>query len=388
MKPMYLDRGHRPRRRRQGFLGRFWPLLLAIAAGVVLYETQPTWLVDRPIEPTPTPTRSAVSFLAEAESALMRGDYRDALDAYEKMVRLEPTNPDPLIIKSRLYMIEGDVPASYAAALRAVELAPENPEALTVLARAEDWLGNYEEAVRHALDAYDLKADSAETLAVLAEIYADIGNYAQSQIYIDQSLAIAPDDVLALRNQAYLFEKLGKYNEAIASLERAIAQVPQRADLYLEKARIYRVGLADFDNAILAYRAAVDANKTPVTLTALGEGLYNVGDHLAAIRTLNDALEMNPDYGPALVNLGMALYVRRNYEDAAAALDKGLPLIGDTAREEHYYTAGLAHVYKEPRECEQAIPWLDKALEKNADSGPALTGRQICASGAAANPSP
>ncbi len=379
MEAMYLERDYRPRRRRQGFLSRFWPLLLIVVVGIVLYETQPTWLVPQPIEVTPTPTRSAVSFLAEAESALVRGDYSAALVAYEKMVQLEPANPDPLIIKSRLYMIEGDVSSAHAVALRAVELAPENPEALTVLARAEDWLGNYEDAVRHALDAYDQKADSAETLAVLSEIYADIGNYAQSQTYIDGALALAPDDVLVLRNQAYLLEKLGKYPEAIASLDRALAQAPQRADLYLEKARIYRVGLADFDNAILAYRAAADASKTPVTLNALGEGLYNVGDHLAAIRTLNDALEMDPDYGPALVNLGMALYARRNYEDAAAALDKGLPLLGSTAREEHFYTAGLAHAYKEPRECEQAIPWLDKALEKNPESGPALTGLNLCA---------
>ncbi|MCB0022682.1 MAG: tetratricopeptide repeat protein [Caldilinea sp.] len=388
MQAMYLDRDYRPRRRRQGFFGRFWPLLLLVVVGIVLYETQPTWLVARPIEPTPTPTRSAVSFQAEAESALMRGDYSAALDAYEKMVQLEPNNPDPLVVKSRLYMIEGDVAAAHEVAVRAVELAPENPQALTVLARAEDWLGNYEEAVRHALDAYDLNADNAETLAVLSEIYADIGNFSQSQSYIDEALAIAPDDVLALRNQAYLFEKLGKYNEAIASLDRALAQAPQRADLYLEKARIYRVGLADYDNAILAYRAAVDANKTAVTLDALGEGLYNAGDHLAAIRMLNDALEMNPDYGPALVHLGMALYARRNYEDAATAFDKGLPLIGDSAREEHYYTAGLAHVYKEPRECTEARPWLDKALEKNPESGPALTGQKICASSATTSASP
>lgn len=375
---MYLDREYRPRRRRRSGIGRFWPLFLIAVVAVVLYETQPSWLVERPTAPTPTATRSAASFLAEAEAALLRGDYAAALAAYDRVARLEPQNPEPLVIRSRLFMIANNVSAAHDEATKAVALAPNDPDALAALARTEDWLGNFEAALEHALDAYELKPDSPETLAIISEIYSDVGNYDQAQTYVDQALAIDPNHVLALRNKSYLLEKLGKYQDAIAALDQALAHAPQRSDLYLEKARIYRVGLADFDNAILAYRAAVDANKTAQTLDALGEGLYNVGDHLAAIRTLNDALDLDPNYGPALVHLGMALYTRRNYEEAATAFDKGLPLIGDSAREEHYYTAGLAHVYKEPRECEQALPWLEKALEKNAESAPALTGLKLC----------
>jgi tetratricopeptide (TPR) repeat protein len=176
-----------------------------------------------------------------------------------------------------------------------------------------------------------------------------------------------------------LYEKRGKYPEAIAALEKALVQDPQRSDLFMEKARIYRVGMADFQKAIEAYRAAVDANKTAVTLDALGEGLYNAGDHLQAVRVLREAVDMDANYGPGLVHLGMALYARRNYEDSVANLEKGLALIGDTAREDYLYTAGLAHIYKEPRECDLAEPWLRKALEKNAESPAALAGLRICA---------
>jgi len=375
---MYLDRDYRPRRRRRSGIGRFWPLFVLAAVAVILYETQPGWLVERPSAPTPTPTRSATSFLADAEAALLRGDYAAALTAYERVAALDPQNPEPLVVKSRLYMINSNVAAAHTTASDAVALAPNDPDALAALARSEDWLGDYETALEHALDAYELQPDNVETLAIISEIYADVGNFTQAQTYIDQALALDPQHALALRNSAYLLEKLGKYQDAIAVLDQALKQAPQRADLHLEKARIYRVGMGDFQNAMLAYRAAVDANKTAVTLDALGEGLYNVGDHLAAIRTLNNALELDPNYGPALVHLGMALYSRRNYEDAAAAFDKGLPLIGDAAREEHYYTAGLAHVYKEPRECELGQPWLQKALEKNPNSAPALTGVKLC----------
>ena len=249
-------------------------------------------------------------------------------------------------------------------------------------------MGEYEVALNRALDALEFDPDNVDTLAVLAEVYADVGNYDIAQDYIDQALELDPNHVLALRNAAYLYEKRGQYEQAIAALDQALAQQPQRSDLFIEKARVYRVGMNDYQNAVIAYRAAVDANKTAYTLDALGEGLYNAGDHIQAVRMLREAVEMDPSYGPALVHLGMALYARRNYEDAVMNLEEGLPLIGDSAREEYLYTAGLAHIYKEPPECGLAEPWLEKALAKNPDSGPALAGLRICASGGPTNAGP
>lgn len=383
---MQLDRDYRPRRR-GGWLGKLWPLLILFVVAVVLYETQPNWLVQRQVLPTPTPTLSIVTFMADAQASLSRGDYGAAIAAYTQVSRMQPENPEPLVIMAQLHMINQDIPAAYAVARRAVDIAPENAAALTALARAEDWLGEFETALDRALDAFEIDPNNVETLAVLGEIYTDVGNTDIAREYVDQALALDPQNVLAIRNDAYLLERLGQYDEALATLDRALAIEPQRADLFMEKARIYRVGLADYANALVAYRNAVEANKTPVTLDALGEGLYNAGDHLQAVRTLRQALEMDPDYGPALVHLGMALYSRRNYEDAATNLERGLALIGDSAREEHLYTAGLAYIYKEPRECDLAEPWLRKTLAKNAESGPALAGLNIC-SGQEATPTP
>ena len=375
---MYLDREYQPRRRRRGFFGRFWPLFVLAALAIVFYQTRPAWLAPRIAMPTPTPTVSVVAYVAEAQNALSRGDYAAALTAYAKIAELEPGNPEPWITKSRLFMIEQDIQAAYESAVKAVELAPQSVAALTALARAEDWQGDFETALNHALDAYDLDPQDVETLAVLAEIYTDTGSVETAQMYLDQALALDPNHVLALRNQAYLHERNGRYDEALAALDRALALDPQRADLFMEKARIYRVGKGEFPKAVEAYRAAVDTNKTAVTLDALGEGLYNAGDHIQAVRVLREAVEMNPDYGPALVHLGMALYARRNYEDAVTNLENGLALIGAKAREDHLYTAGLAHINKEPRECALAEPWLLKALELNPTSEPALAGLRIC----------
>ena len=374
---MYLDRAYRPRRRRRG-LARFWPLMLLAVVAIILYEQQPSWITARMPEPTVIPTRSAISYLADADIAYRSGDIAGAIAAYEEVIRLEPENPKPLAALSALYLILQDLDKSYALAKQGYELAPQDVEVLNALARIEDWHGEYEEAMRHAMDAYQIEPQNATTLAILAEIYTDVGNWDVAQDYLNQALSLEPDNIMALRNQAFLHEMQGNYEEAIASYDLAIAAAPYRFDLYIGNGRQYRIGLNDFEKANETYRQAVEAYEAPVTLDALGDGLYNAGDYLGAVYTLQRAVELDPTYAPALLHLGMAYYARRNYEDAAATLEAGLALIGDGARLEQIYTAGLAHIFKDPSECEEAEPWLRKALEINADAGPAAEGLRMC----------
>lgn len=374
---MYLDRTYHPRRRTRG-LARFWPLFLALFIGVILYEEQPTWLIPQSPLPTPTPTRSAIFYQASAESALRAGNYDAAFRAYQEMSRLEPTNPDSLIALSDLHLMFQDLDTALREAQRAVSIAPDDPDALAARARALNWQEQNDDAAIDAFDALEIDPEHVRTLAVLGEIYTDVGNREIAASYIDQALALAPTDVLALRNRAYLLEQQGDYEAASAAYEAAIAVAPQRFDLYIEYGRLLRVGLANFEKAVEEYRKAVVVYEAPITLDALGDGLYNNGDHLQAVRELRKAVEIDPNYGFAQVHLGMALYARRNYEDAATHLDKGLTLIGERARVEQLYTAGLAHVYKEPSECDKAIPWLQKALERDPTSPPALEGLARC----------
>ena len=374
---MYLDRTYRPRRRTRG-PARFWPLYLVAFIGIILYQEQPTWLVPQSPLPTPTPTRSAIFYQASAESALRAGNYDAAFRAYGEMSRLEPNNPNSFVALADLHLMFQDVEKSLEAAQRAVSVAPDDPDALTARARALNWNEQNDDAAIDAFDALEIDPEHVRTLAVLGEIYADIGNPDMAEQYINQALALDPQDVLALRNRAYFLEQRGVYSDSVKAYEAAITAAPQRFDLYIEYGRLLRVGLGDFTKSVDVYRQAVNVYEAPITLDALGDGLYNKGDHLQAVRELRKAVEMDPNYGPAQVHLGMALYARRNYEDAATALEKGLNLIGDRARVEQLYTAGLAYIYKEPRECDKAIPWLQKALVKDANSSPALDGLARC----------
>ncbi len=393
MPPMYLNRDYKPRRRSKGGW-RLWPLYLLIIVAIIVYEqwdgheTEGSWLFQSMSGPTPTATLGAVNFLADAQRAQRTGDFNGSLEALARVTALDPSNADAFIELSRLHLIFQDVPKALEEAERAVALSPDNPEALNTLARALDWNGDLEQALDRALDALDIDAENATTLAVLAEIYTDVGNWETADNYINQALAVDPRNVLALRNKGYLLERQGAYTEAIAAYQQAVEVAPNRFDLYIEKARQYRVGLEDFDAAIAAYQQAANVYRSAITLDALGDGQYIAGDFLSAVRTLREAVELDPDYAPAQVHMGMALFSRRNYEDSAAAFETGLPKLGDNARVEQFYRAGMANVLKDPSDCARAYYWFDKVLEKDEGNADAIEGKTFCVESEAATPTP
>lgn len=357
---------------------RFWPLMLLAVIGIIVYEQQPAWIVARNPEPTAIPTRSAVSYLADADIAYRSGNIAGAIAAYEQVMSLEPMNPKPLAALSALYLLLQDLDKSHALAQQAIAIAPRDVEALNAAARIENWRNNNEVAIQYAFDAQEIEPQNPTTLAILGEIYTDEGNWFLAEEHLTQALEIDPENVMALRNLAYWHELQGDYESAIGYYDAAIAAAPYRFDLYIGKGRQYRVGLLDHEQANAAYRQAVEAYESPVTLDALGDGLYNAGNFLGAVETLRRAVELDPTYGPALVHLGMAYYARRNYEDSAAFLEQGLAIIGDAARIEQVYTAGLAHIYKAPSECDKAEPWLRRALEMHPGATPASEGLRLC----------
>lgn len=387
---MYLDRSYNPRRRRRGGIP-WWPLVLLLLVGIVLYEQRPGWLVPEQLIPTPQPTRGAISFLSEARAAEAASQFDEAIKAYDDASSLEPGNVEPLLAQARLYMIQRDITEARAVAEQAFEIDPENPNVLAALSRALDWQGQYEAAVQYGLDGLDLDPENVFVLAVLGEVYSDVRNWAVAEGYLQTAYSIDPGNVLVLRNLAYLEETRGDYEKAIEYYNEAIALAPNRYDLYIERGRQESIGLNDYEAALASYKKSSEVHRSPVTLDAYGYGLYNMGDNYSAVRELRDAVEMDPENGLAQVHLGMVYYALRNYEDAVAPLETGINLLGESARIEHIYTLGLGHIYRSPDEddegnviedevkkCAKALPWLRRALELDEASLPALEGLRLC----------
>ncbi|MGZ8362573.1 MAG: tetratricopeptide repeat-containing sulfotransferase family protein [Caulobacteraceae bacterium] len=108
-----------------------------------------------------------------------------------------------------------------------------------------------------------------------------------------------------LIRQAALLEQAGRQAEAIAAYERLLAGNPNLPDSWFNLARLHRAA-REPEAALAAYQTALERGITGPEEVHLNRGVIYADDLLRpddAERELRTALELNPRYVPALVNL-------------------------------------------------------------------------------------
>src|SRR5512145_3147945 len=117
-------------------------LLIGIYVGYFNIETT---TLAKQFEPTPTPTRPAVLYVGDGDAYFAQGKLKEAIDAYEQAIRVDPSNDVPYMRQSRLLIFTRDTGRALDRAAEAVTLNPNNSENLAHYCRALDWEARYAE---------------------------------------------------------------------------------------------------------------------------------------------------------------------------------------------------------------------------------------------------
>ena len=373
---MIIDRRYRPRRRRSP-----WGVLvvLGLLAAIVYVGVVRTQDMRNPFTPptaTPIPTRSAASYLVDADDAYKAGRLAEARTIYAQAATLEPTNDAALSRVAFLWIVSGHPERGVEVGRRAVEV---NPSAMNlgILAMAYDWNGDFEEAMKAALKAVDKDPASAEAHAFLAEVYADRNNATRALEEAQTANKLNPSSGIVQRNLGYVLERLGRYKEARAAYDRAVQIEPKWGYIHIGAGQAY-LAQADYANAVASFQLAVQANPDlPTGYDALGHASSLSGDADRAIIMLRRAIEIDPEYGPALAHLGRVYFIQLNWEAAVEYFSRGFEL--GVRNEEYFYELGLAYAYL--KDCKNSIYWMEKTLTLNPDSQPAREGMKLCTKG-------
>lgn len=347
-------------------------------------------LVRNPFEtptPTLTPTRTTLSYLAEAQAYYEQGKLPEAIAAYEIVAEREPENDEVRRELVHLYIYVSEYAPALAYAREAEAINGDDARNLAVLALALDWNAEMDEAYSTAQLAVELAPESASTHAVLAEVLADLGSWYQAVPEAETAVELDPRNLEAQRVMGYSYEVQGKYSEAIPHYEKALELNPMLPYLYLTLGRNYRALAANqwgtaaadtsFKTAVEMFRKGLEIAPDDHWLRfELGKTLFQAGDQEIGIRELRKATELKPDMPEAYSQLGVALYLRRAYEEAIEIMERAVELGGIS--DINYYIIGLSYLNLEEEDCENGVPWLLKALEENPEAGPALDGLERC----------
>lgn len=374
---MYIDRRYRGRRRRSP-----WPVVIIVVplliVGIYLLATRTSFFENPfdPFPPTPTPTRSAISFLAEAEDFYSAGQFIPALEAYTRVAELEPENDEAFRQQAWLQIMLGHPDKGVELAKQAVEIE-DSALNKSILAMALDWNRQYDDAVELALAAVDQDPLSPEAHSVLAEIYADKNNWERALEEAEKAAELDPTSPLVLRNLGYVLDTQGRHNEAIDVLAKAFELAPNLGYIPITAGNAY-LALNDYDGMIAEYEKAAAANPdNAMALDKLGHASAIAGDPDRGAAVLKKAIELDPEFGLSYAHLARIYYTQLNWEAAIENFDKAFEL--GVENEEFFYEMGLSYVYLD--DCTNGEKWLQKALDVNPESAPAQQGIRRCQSG-------
>jgi len=315
--------------------------------------------------PSPTPTISPDTLIAEGDELFKQGKLIPAADAYKHAIVSQPDNPAIHITLARTLAFSGKYKEAQVSAEDALLLNPNNSMAHAVRGWALNFQGEYIEAESSITRALELDPNNALAHAYYVEIlidsyYSGLGSFDGIEKAIEESKvaqALAPDLLETHRARGYILEATGNYEEAIREYEQAIAINPNIADLYLAMGRNYRI-LGIYDQAVDAFTRADALNpEDPNPDLLLSRTYATIGEYGKAMQFAESSVANNPADTNLRGNYGVMLYRNAYWEDAIRELSyvvKGglsedghemevINLVPDAPRiAEYYFTYGLA----------------------------------------------
>lgn len=296
---------------------------------------------------TPTPTRSASSYLLEAQALVGAGNLGGGIQAYKEALQFDPENVVALTELARLQVYYSrlltpnlgydQLLEAYENIKIAVEKDPENSDAHAIQSLVLDWLATNASTPFDERENYLLEANQASTLALQldnrnalalafrAEILADQLRFDQAAQLAEQAVALEPNSMDTHRVYAYLLESTRYYSQAIEEYKAAAEIEPNMTFLYISIGQNYRQ-LQLYDQALEYFDRAASINKSigiqdPLPYLAIAKTYTRQGEFFAAARNAEVALSFdytNPDlYG----QLGYIRSQARNFEGSIPMLE-------------------------------------------------------------------
>ena len=326
------------------------PYRVALMLGITLLlllvlRNLNTGLMTPMFLPTPTPTRTNLSFAEEGQTYFIAGDLERAIEAYKHAVEMDPNNVELQAKLARIMVYSSTqikidelkiarLNEALATIDNAITLDPENSNAYAIKAFLLDWMsdpniamGNRDalltQAEQQAVQALQLDNTNTLALAYYAEILVDQQKWEQAEQNIRQAVEREPDSMDVRRINGYMLESIGNYSQAIGEYKEAIRVNPNLTFIYLRIGANYRT-LEQYETALEYFDKAATINEQlgvndPIPYFSIATTYTQMGQFLQAGLNARKGLNYDPGNADAFGRLGIVYHRSRNYEGAIPA---------------------------------------------------------------------
>lgn len=257
------------------------------------------------------------------------GKAQEARESFAAALRLNPQQVDALIGQAHSLLARGQTRDGLASFNLARTIAPRNTEIWKGLMEAYEKSGDLKSAEASCRECLAINARDLDCRERLAAFRMEGGDYREAAAHYQVILRSGLSSRSILEGLAYSLMELGEYDHAIAYSERSLRQYGPSARVYRVLGYLYRCR-GDAARAAANYRLARDAEPMdPERSFDLGLALYLGRDYAGAAASMQAAIRLKPDYGAAHYYLALVYWNLRQYNPALfharRAQDLGIP---------------------------------------------------------------
>ena len=167
------------------------------------------------------------------------GNYKEALNAYNKMIELDPQYAGAYVTRGLAYHNLGNRQQAINDYNKAIQLNPQHANAYRLRGIIHAGLKNYQEAINDYNTAIQLNPQYASAFWHRGLAYTDLGNYQQAINDFDRVIELTPQDDAAYKYRGLSYAMLGNHQQAINDYSKAIELGPKDARAYYSRGISY-----------------------------------------------------------------------------------------------------------------------------------------------------
>lgn len=259
--------------------------------------------------------------LADAVRDHRAGRLREAVSAYERLLRRTPNDADLMQLLGVALAQLGRPTDGVALLARSLEIKPDRPSVALNLAQALHTLGREEEALRAADHALALDRSLVAGYRTRAAVLTSLGRREEALANAGQAVRLAMQDAGAHTDLGLALQAVGREREALECFERAVALDPALAAAHHNRGILqarngqHELALQSYDRALALqpHFAALHTNR--------GNALKELGRLQQAVQSYSLALALEPANPETLHNRAVAHSLLAQHTEALQDYD-------------------------------------------------------------------
>jgi tetratricopeptide (TPR) repeat protein len=298
-------------------------------------------------------------------------DFRpdEAVFFITKALKKNSNNPESHANIALAFKDQGNFEKAREHFRQSIRLHPENPTALNNLGNVLREMNQPENAAKVYERALRLAEDFAECWSNLAAALKESEQFKAAHRAVQRALDLSPDIAQAHNNKGDILLAEAKYQQALLSYQQAIVLNPKYTTALINMAKAQR-DMDDPDAALETLQKALQMDpQNPEAHHVKGVLLEQTGEPEQAATCFQKAIDLAP--GMTIAHYFLAQIKGRESSDAELAAM--LSVWGSTqmlANDKMYLAFGLARVYEQRQQYDEAFAYLEKGNRIKADLRP------------------